>query len=201
MTILRTRLSLGGARATVRALLSSASTTARVELACRRTRRSSGSASLGRQRGAVGPVGRHRVVGVAGEDDAGAERDLLARAARRGSRAPSQRSWAARTSGSDVGEELDRRRGSARRSAGGARSPGAPRRSSGPGLLRIASGTPSLPMSWRAARVAQGAQVGLAQLQRAADRLAALHERARVARACRQSLASSAALSASAVPS
>ena len=45
---------------------------------CRRSRRSSAVASVDVQRRAVGTIGGHGVEGVAGEDDASAERDLLA---------------------------------------------------------------------------------------------------------------------------
>ena len=96
--------------------------------------------------GAVGPLGRHRVVGVAGEQDARAQRDLARRPGRPGSRRrPSARAPRARAAATS--DRNSTARGCPRRSAGARSIAGRSSSVSGPGLLRIASGTPSSPMS------------------------------------------------------
>ena len=99
--------------------------------------------------GAVEAVRGHRVERVGDEDDARAERDLLAARDRRDSpRRPSARGGAAPS------RRSARRRGSrasGSRSADDARARAAPRRSAAAGLRRISSGIASLPRSCRLA--------------------------------------------------
>ena len=100
-----------------------------------------------RARRAVGPVGRHRAVGVARADDARDERDLLAGE-------PVGVAVAVPVLVARADEPADVRRAgpptaraSARPRSCASRSPRAPRRSSGPGLLMISDGMRILPTS------------------------------------------------------